>query len=49
MKRGVKSVSAEWPEGPRIIALTANALQGSGKMSFAAGMDDYISNRQLEP
>ena len=33
MKRGVKSVSAEWREGPRIIALTANALQGSQCLS----------------
>lgn len=40
-----KRIREEWPinEQPRIVALTANAMQGDSQRCFDAGMDDYIS------
>jgi PAS domain S-box-containing protein len=41
--QATRAIRDRWPNGPKIIAMTASALVGDREMCIEAGMDEYIS------
>ena len=42
--QATRTIRQRWPvNGPKVIAITANALQGDREKCLSAGMDDYIT------
>ena len=42
--QATREIRASQPDdGPRIVAMTANAMDGDREACFEAGMDDYVS------
>ncbi len=46
--KATKEIRQRWPDGPKIVALTAYAMDGDESRCLEAGMDGYIS-KPIDP